>query len=144
MKIVRIFSTRLHTAVMKNVYLFDNGLKDIDRKNKWNTFPIQIACTRKIRSSQISASQGRKNKCRNQAWISLSIMATICFIFAFALNFKLQPVCLFFKLPICQHLIDGKNGKGLGSGRISGNPKRKFKGKIGLKFQGKIGKFKGN
>ena len=50
--------------------------------------------------------------------------ATICFIFAFAL--KLQPVCLFFKLPICQHLIDGKNGKGLGSGRISGNPKRKF------------------
>jgi hypothetical protein len=28
----------------------------------------------------------------------------------------------------------------LGSGRISGNPKRKFKGKIGLKFQGKIGK----
>jgi hypothetical protein len=32
----------------------------------------------------------------------------------------------------------------LGSGRISGNPKRKFKGKIGLKFQGKIGKFKGN
>jgi hypothetical protein len=32
----------------------------------------------------------------------------------------------------------------LGSGRISGNPKRKFNGKIGLKFQGKIGKFKGN
>ncbi len=28
----------------------------------------------------------------------------------------------------------------LGSGRISGNPKWKFKGKIGLKFQGKIGK----
>jgi hypothetical protein len=28
--------------------------------------------------------------------------------------------------------------------RISGNPKRKFKGKIGSKFQGKIGKFKGN
>jgi hypothetical protein len=27
----------------------------------------------------------------------------------------------------------------LGSGRISGNPKRKFKGKIGLKFQGKRG-----
>ena len=27
-------------------YLFDNGLKNIDRKNKWNTFPIQIACAR--------------------------------------------------------------------------------------------------
>jgi hypothetical protein len=32
----------------------------------------------------------------------------------------------------------------LGSGRISGNPKRKFKGKISLKCQGKTGKFKGN
>jgi hypothetical protein len=32
----------------------------------------------------------------------------------------------------------------LGSGRISGNLKRKFKGKIELKFQRKIGKFKGN
>jgi hypothetical protein len=29
-------------------------------------------------------------------------------------------------------------------GFAAGNPKRKFKGKIGLKFQGKIGKFEGN
>jgi ankyrin repeat protein len=27
-------------------YLFDNGLKDIDRMNKFNTNPIQIACAR--------------------------------------------------------------------------------------------------
>ena len=25
-------------------YLFDNGLKEIDQMNDWNTFPIQIAC----------------------------------------------------------------------------------------------------
>ena len=27
-------------------YLFDNGLKDIDQENTWNTFPIQIACVK--------------------------------------------------------------------------------------------------
>jgi len=27
-------------------YLFDNGLKDIDQKNRFDTFPIQIACVR--------------------------------------------------------------------------------------------------
>jgi len=27
-------------------YLFDNGLKDIDQKNIFDTFPIQIACVR--------------------------------------------------------------------------------------------------
>ncbi len=27
-------------------YLFDNGLKEIGRKNQWKTFPIQIACAR--------------------------------------------------------------------------------------------------
>ncbi len=25
-------------------YLFDNGLKDIDQENRWDSFPIQIAC----------------------------------------------------------------------------------------------------
>jgi hypothetical protein len=28
-------------------YLFANGLKDIDQENRWNTFPIQIACVKK-------------------------------------------------------------------------------------------------
>ncbi len=27
-------------------YLFDNGLKDFNKENRWNTFPIQIACVR--------------------------------------------------------------------------------------------------
>ena len=27
-------------------YLFDNGLKDIDQKNNYSIFPIQIACAR--------------------------------------------------------------------------------------------------
>ena len=27
-------------------YLFDNGLKDIDQENIWETFPIQIACAK--------------------------------------------------------------------------------------------------
>ena len=27
-------------------YLFDNGLKNINQENRWNTFPIQIACVK--------------------------------------------------------------------------------------------------
>jgi len=27
-------------------YLFDNGLKNINQENRWDTFPIQIACVK--------------------------------------------------------------------------------------------------
>jgi ankyrin repeat protein len=105
-------------------YLFDNGLNDIDRMNKWNTNPIQIACVRNnfaalkflldkkanidVKVELGGGSYGGDNNDPNKEDLFLCFgdsLLHICVCYE-ALD------CLLILLPFCEHHLDVKNDLG--------------------------------
>jgi hypothetical protein len=112
-------------------YLFDNGLKDIDRKNRWRTFPIQIACAR-------NNSRALKFLLHKEANINVKIEENGLYggygygkylyggngingggygggggdnLLHICVRTE-ASACLLILFPFCQHLIDVKNSPG--------------------------------
>jgi len=101
-------------------YLFDNGLKDIDQENPWNTFPIQIAC---FKNNSAALKFLLDKKANIDVKVKGGFAAGDFYFYGYAMEGYDENLlhvcvrveakaCLLLLLPHCQHLTDEKNKSG--------------------------------
>jgi ankyrin repeat protein len=115
-------------------YLFDNGLKDIDRKNQWGTFPIQMACAvnnsaalKFLLDKKANINVKYERPYDYGAEIGNNYYGSSPYILSLGNGDNLLHICvrkealdcLLILLHFCEHLIDAKNDSGETSRQIA-------------------------